>query len=77
MHVACSNLLIAGSITLPRCMLCLGTYGAQVHDGKLYVNGQARKEPYIYQAPAYTMQKLKVPANKVSSCSRKLLMANL
>lgn len=37
----------------------------EVHDGKLYVNGQARKEPYIYQAPAYTMQKLKVPANKV------------
>ena len=54
-------------------MLHLETYGAQVHDGKLYVNGQARKEPYIYQAPAYTMQKLKVPANKVNSCSRRLL----
>ena len=38
----------------------------QVHDGKLYVNGKARNEPYIYQAPAYKMQKLTVPSDNVS-----------
>lgn len=37
----------------------------EVHDGKLYVNGKARTEPYLYQAPAYTLNKLKVPADNV------------
>lgn len=38
----------------------------QVHDGALYVNGKARNEPYIYQKPAYKLQKLTVPPNNVS-----------
>ena len=38
---------------------------AQVHDGKLYVNGKARTEPYLYQAPAYTLSKLRIPADNV------------
>lgn len=38
----------------------------QVHDGALYVNGKARNEPYIYQKPAYKLQKLTIPPNNVS-----------
>ena len=38
----------------------------QVRDGTLFVNGKARQEPYIYQKPAYKLQKLTVPPNNVS-----------
>jgi hypothetical protein len=38
----------------------------QVHDGTLFVNGQARTEPFIYQKPAYTLGKLVVPPGDVS-----------
>lgn len=38
----------------------------QVHDGRLYVNGVAREEPFIYQKPAYTLGKLVVPPGDVS-----------
>jgi hypothetical protein len=38
----------------------------QVHDGRLYVNGVARDEPFIYQKPAYTLGKLVVPPGDVS-----------
>jgi hypothetical protein len=41
----------------------------QVHDGRLYVNGVAREEPFIYQKPAYTLGKLVVPPGDVSLCS--------
>jgi hypothetical protein len=40
----------------------------QVHDGRLYVNGVAREEPFIYQQPAYTLGKLVVPPGDVSLC---------
>ncbi len=39
---------------------------AQVHDGTLYVNGVARKEPFIYEKPGYTLGKLVVPPGDVS-----------
>ena len=38
----------------------------QVKDGTLFVNGQAREEPYIYQRPAYKLKKLTVQPNNVS-----------
>jgi signal peptidase I len=37
----------------------------EVHDGTLYVNGQPRTEPFIYQRPAYTLGKLVVPPGDV------------
>eukprot|EP00879_Flechtneria_rotunda_P002964 GHRR01003181.1.p1 GENE.GHRR01003181.1~~GHRR01003181.1.p1 ORF type:complete len:291 (+),score=83.30 GHRR01003181.1:106-978(+) len=37
----------------------------EVHDGVLFVNGQPRNEPYIYQKPAYTLGKLVVPPGDV------------
>jgi hypothetical protein len=42
----------------------------QVHDGTLFVNGQARTEPFIYQKPAYTLGKLVVPPGDVSGASQ-------
>eukprot|EP00882_Tetradesmus_deserticola_P017784 GHRQ01019076.1.p1 GENE.GHRQ01019076.1~~GHRQ01019076.1.p1 ORF type:complete len:233 (+),score=80.62 GHRQ01019076.1:216-914(+) len=39
----------------------------EVHDGTLFVNGQARSEPFIYQRPAYTLGKLVVPPGDVSA----------
>jgi hypothetical protein len=42
-----------------------------VHDGTLFVNGQARVEPFIYQKPAYTLGKLVVPPGDVSGCKVK------
>jgi signal peptidase I len=38
----------------------------QVHDGKLFVNGVARDEPFIAQQPAYTLGRLVVPPGDVS-----------
>lgn len=37
----------------------------EVKEGTLFVNDQAREEPYIYQKPAYKLKKLTVPANNV------------
>jgi hypothetical protein len=41
----------------------------QVHDGALYVNGEARREPFIYQQPTYTLGKLVVPPGDVSAAN--------
>ena len=41
-------------------------YLTKVHDGKLFVNGEARMEPFINEPPAYTLPKLVVPPGDVS-----------
>lgn len=40
----------------------------QVRNGKLIVNGQARVEPFIYEAPKYQLAKLTVPKDHVFVC---------
>jgi hypothetical protein len=42
----------------------------QVKGGKLYVNGVPRVEPFINEAPAYTLSKLVVPPGDVSGRAR-------
>jgi hypothetical protein len=41
------------------------SYSSQVHDGKLFVNGNARVEPFINEPPAYILPKLVVPPGDV------------
>ena len=36
-----------------------------MHDGLLYVNGRARHEPYLEEAPKYTLAAQTVPAGHV------------
>ena len=36
-----------------------------MHDGKLFVNGSARVEPFINETPLYTLPKLVVPPGDV------------
>lgn len=38
----------------------------QVKSGTLFVNGKAREEPFIAEAPLYTLPKLVVPPGDVS-----------
>jgi signal peptidase I len=38
---------------------------SQVHDGRLYVNGRARYEPYLEEPPRYTLGRRAVPPEHV------------
>jgi hypothetical protein len=62
--LAIAVLLLISSSSVSCAVLLL-----QVHDGTLFVNGQARTEPFIYQKPAYTLGKLVVPPGDVSGAA--------
>lgn len=38
---------------------------SQVKKGRLFVNGQARTEPFIQEAPTYTLTRMRVPGKHV------------
>ena len=40
-------------------VICVGA--SQVKNGSLYVDGRARQEPYILEAPSYTMSPVTIP----------------
>ncbi|CAD7697582.1 unnamed protein product [Ostreobium quekettii] len=46
-------------------VVATGGDSVEVRDGALLVNGQRRAEPYLAEAPAYTLQRLVVPAGSV------------